>query len=172
MTTLKTEITTLKQQHAADQYEIRTKDDRIDQLIREIRNLVGFSVYFEFNLRRDSILTMRFSVRVGRKMWRFRGGGDPNRAYAGGYRGAGIRVTRHRACRDSGCREPGRRRQTGNPAYPPVAQWTDPAEIAEEKHAKHYTSVGRKYYKRGTSGSAEVSINDTRVTGARSHDIS
>ncbi|XP_071554708.1 uncharacterized protein Root isoform X2 [Temnothorax nylanderi] len=36
---LKTEITALKQQHAADQHEIRTKDDRIDQLIREIRNL-------------------------------------------------------------------------------------------------------------------------------------
>lgn len=44
MTTLKTEITTLKQQHAADQYEIRTKDDRIDQLIREIRNLVGIGL--------------------------------------------------------------------------------------------------------------------------------
>ncbi|XP_012540791.1 rootletin [Monomorium pharaonis] len=36
---LKTEITALKQQHTADQHEIRTKDDRIDQLIREIRNL-------------------------------------------------------------------------------------------------------------------------------------
>ncbi|XP_077281306.1 ciliary rootlet coiled-coil, rootletin isoform X2 [Temnothorax americanus] len=36
---LKTEITALKQQHAADRHEIRTKDDRIDQLIREIRNL-------------------------------------------------------------------------------------------------------------------------------------
>ncbi|KAL0100440.1 hypothetical protein PUN28_019642 [Cardiocondyla obscurior] len=39
MTILKTEITALKQQHATDQHEIRTKDDRIDQLIREIRNL-------------------------------------------------------------------------------------------------------------------------------------
>ncbi|XP_072755819.1 uncharacterized protein Root [Anoplolepis gracilipes] len=39
VTVLKTEITALKQQHAADQHEIRTKDDRIDQLIREIRNL-------------------------------------------------------------------------------------------------------------------------------------
>lgn len=37
---LKTEITALKQQHATLQHEIRTKDDRIDQLIREIRNLV------------------------------------------------------------------------------------------------------------------------------------
>ncbi|KAL6443577.1 hypothetical protein ACFW04_001609 [Cataglyphis niger] len=36
---LKTEITALKQQHATLQHEIRTKDDRIDQLIREIRNL-------------------------------------------------------------------------------------------------------------------------------------
>ncbi|XP_020278588.1 rootletin isoform X2 [Pseudomyrmex gracilis] len=36
---LKTEITALKQQHAADQHEIRMKDDRINQLIREIRNL-------------------------------------------------------------------------------------------------------------------------------------
>ncbi|GAB1869589.1 Rootletin [Camponotus japonicus] len=39
VTVLKTEIAALKQQHAADQHEIRTKDDRIDQFIREIRNL-------------------------------------------------------------------------------------------------------------------------------------
>lgn len=44
MIILKTEITTLKQQHAADQHEIRIKDDRIDQLIREIRNLVSVSL--------------------------------------------------------------------------------------------------------------------------------
>jgi prefoldin subunit 5 len=41
---LKTEITALKQQNVANQHEIRTKDDRIDQLIREIRNLVSISV--------------------------------------------------------------------------------------------------------------------------------
>ncbi|KAL6255819.1 hypothetical protein P5V15_013062 [Pogonomyrmex californicus] len=39
VTVLKTEITALRQQQAANQHEIRTKDDRIDQLIREIRNL-------------------------------------------------------------------------------------------------------------------------------------
>lgn len=43
-TVLKSEITALKQQHAADQHEIRTKDDRIDQLIREIRNLVNINL--------------------------------------------------------------------------------------------------------------------------------
>lgn len=35
---------TLKQQHTVDQHEIRTKDDRIDQLIREIRNLVSINL--------------------------------------------------------------------------------------------------------------------------------
>lgn len=48
MTILKTEIAALKQQHAANQHEIRTKDDRIDQFIREIRNLV--SIDFTSNL--------------------------------------------------------------------------------------------------------------------------
>jgi len=48
VTILKTEIAALKQQHAAYQHEIRTKDDRIDQFIREIRNLV--SIDFTSNL--------------------------------------------------------------------------------------------------------------------------
>lgn len=46
VTVLKTEITALKQQHTADQHEIRTKDDRIDQLIREIRNLVDINLSY------------------------------------------------------------------------------------------------------------------------------
>lgn len=51
VTVLKTEIAALKQQHAADQHEIRTKDDRIDQFIREIRNLVDINLsYFKSNL--------------------------------------------------------------------------------------------------------------------------
>lgn len=38
---LRLEIATLRQQQVANQHEIRTKDERIDQLIREIRNLVN-----------------------------------------------------------------------------------------------------------------------------------
>lgn len=71
MTTLKTEITALKQQHAADQHEIRTKDDRIDQLIREIRNLVSISVYFKFNLLSRFNSERNVCFCVGGKMWRF-----------------------------------------------------------------------------------------------------
>lgn len=39
---LKTEISNLKQQFSMAQNEIRTKDDRINQLIREIHALVLF----------------------------------------------------------------------------------------------------------------------------------
>ncbi|XP_032664691.1 rootletin isoform X3 [Odontomachus brunneus] len=39
MSDLRTEITSLKQQYDAAQHEIRTKEDRINQLIREIHNL-------------------------------------------------------------------------------------------------------------------------------------
>lgn len=41
MIELKTEIMALKQQHDAAQREIRTKEDRINQLIREIHDLVN-----------------------------------------------------------------------------------------------------------------------------------
>lgn len=71
MTILKTEITALKQQHAADQHEIRTKDDRIDQLIREIRNLVSVNslqTQFVLQFNFDSILPFDM---LGRKMRRF-----------------------------------------------------------------------------------------------------
>jgi hypothetical protein len=43
---LKMEITALKQQQVANQHEIRVKDERIDQLIREIRNLVNYSLFY------------------------------------------------------------------------------------------------------------------------------
>jgi len=43
---LKMEIAALKQQQIANQHEIRVKDERIDQLVREIRNLVNdYSIY-------------------------------------------------------------------------------------------------------------------------------
>lgn len=75
VTVLKTEITALKQQHAADQHEIRTKDDRIDQLIREIRNLVDINLsYIVSNLLINfgkTYACTRFSTYTGRKMWSF-----------------------------------------------------------------------------------------------------
>lgn len=43
MSDLRTEIAALRQQHDAAQHEIRTKEDRINQLIREIHNLVNIA---------------------------------------------------------------------------------------------------------------------------------
>lgn len=46
MSDLRTEITSLKQQYDVAQHEIRTKEDRINQLIREIHNLVNITSMF------------------------------------------------------------------------------------------------------------------------------
>lgn len=49
MTDLRAEMTVLKQQHDIAQHEIRTKEDRINQLIREIHNLVNIATVLRFN---------------------------------------------------------------------------------------------------------------------------
>lgn len=64
MTDLKMEVATLKQQHDVAQHEIRIKEDRINQLIREIHNLVNniLSSFVCFSLSKIYIMYISFCM--------------------------------------------------------------------------------------------------------------